>query len=639
MIRTPLFSRSLSLLLVCLAALALSGCLGMEDTQTKPRKVAAPVKTMPPLEEARTALMRGDHARAEVLAQRLVDDPTTPQRDMSEALGVYARAASANHHPNAALTALDQWQGVAPGADATLGWQTLWSESIAQLSEKEGQTRAEGILADANRSLAAHNLALSYSVVRGWEKGDASGFDLLERAYGASTPKEKGLFEHALARTLRGASPAALSLVVPLVTPENQKSFPNNIILIAQAQREALSPNTRAAAEATLASFVKQFPLADATVITDFLPKQQVVSKGAGTGKPVVLALPLSGQYGAVAAKIMAGAEVAAGEMGASLTVIDTDQPDWTAKIASLPADVRLVGGPLRSADYATAKAKGLLASKAFFTFLPSLEGSDEGRVAWRFITAPQDQTRTLVELGTRLGIKGYAIIYPQETYGQRMASLFEQTVQAAGGTVAGRAAYDPSSPSSWMSSLGSLLAKPASLLPADTAPYRAVFLPDTWKSMEVLVPAMMSYGETRQLLLGSSLWEQELTARPPADVKNFGLAVFPSAWKAQGGSQEASRLQAGISRMGKGNAEFWHGLGYDFARFAARFEAPAATDAAAINSQLQSIRGSWAMAPLYWDASGKASQALFLFTPIAGGFAPLDEPTFSTTFQNAWAL
>ncbi len=38
-------------------------------------------------------------------------------------------------------------------------------------------------------------------------------------------------------------------------------------------------------------------------------------------------------------------------------------------------------------------------------------------------------------------------------------------------------------------------------------------------------------------------------------------------------------------------------------------------------------------------DTSGKASQALFLFTPIPGGFAPLDEPTLSTAFQDAWAL
>ena len=99
----------------------------------------------------------------------------------------------------------------------------------------------------------------------------------------------------------------------------------------------------------------------------------------------VALALPLSGAYGPFGNKIAAGATAAQGELSKSgmmmdVRMIDTESSDWLDKLSQLPPQCVMVGGPLRADRYTAMKSRSIQQSRAVFAFLPSLEGSDEGR-------------------------------------------------------------------------------------------------------------------------------------------------------------------------------------------------------------------------------------------------------------------
>ena len=130
---------------------------------------------------------------------------------------------------------------------------------------------------------------------------------------------------------------------------------------------------------------------------------QSKLSGAGGAGQPsfssgcVALALPLSGAYGPFGNKIAAGATAAQGELSKSgmmmdVRMIDTESSDWLDKLSQLPPQCVMVGGPLRADRYTAMKSRSIQQSRAVFAFLPSLEGSDEGTVAWRFFASPQDQ-------------------------------------------------------------------------------------------------------------------------------------------------------------------------------------------------------------------------------------------------------
>ncbi|MDR2800725.1 MAG: ABC transporter substrate-binding protein, partial [Desulfovibrio sp.] len=331
---------------------------------------------------------------------------------------------------------------------------------------------------------------------------------------------------------------------------------------------------------------------------------------------------------------IAAGAKAACAQMSSggqqvSLIVIDSGQPDWISKIEALPPEATIVGGPLRRDDYSKAKGGGLLARRAFFTFLPSLEAGDEGQKAWRFFSSPKDQVDTLLAFTSRLGIKGYGVFYPDENFGQRMAALFEERALAAGAATVNKASYQPQDQNDWMSAAAGFLAanKKGSV-------FRAVFLPDSWKNMDIIVPNFFYQNETRQVLLGTSLWEQGLSGSGFVSTQYYGLAVFPGAWNTA--SPSAAKLQGAMLADGKTGADFWSGLGYDFARFSARAGIGQGFTPAAVNSALQSLSMEWSIAPIRWD-NGAASQEMHLFTPNSKGFAPVNEQEFRAAYEEAW--
>lgn len=631
-----------ALLFLLFLSLLLAGCPKPPLQGSYP-----PPEISSPLDDARNAFVSGNFAKAETLALRLSSVSSLSQQESTEASRILVAAALQNKHPTVALTALDQWRLGSPGADETREWQDAWAKAMRSLSSHDARTRANDIYQDASRSTQVRSIAGVFLAVRQWQGGElGQSMAVLENIYStAADTKEKAVLEQRLALELHLATPAASTLAASVLNETNQGKFPYSLILIDKLRRESNIPQTRDAALAALSSLSGTINLADPSLLQSVPSETNIsIQRGAGTipsgpiaGQPVVLALPLTGQYAAVSGKIASGAQIACAEMSASghqvsLMIIDTDQGDWLTKLEQLPQNAAIVGGPLRRDDYIKAKAQGLTSRKAIFAFLPGLEPGDEGQIAWRFFSGARDQIDTLLGFTSRLGISGYAVFYPEENFGHRMASLFEERARALGAKHVITQGYVPGDQNNWMASARNLLSTNKS-----GSAFQAIFLPDSWKTMDTIVPNFFYYNETRQVLLGTTLWEQELAGgHAYVNMQYYNLAVFPGSWNSAQLSPSGQSLQAGLQSMQKGPADFWNGLGYDFARFSVNLGLREGWSPGVVNSALQSISMGWSIAPITWS-NGVATQQMHLFQPTSSGFSPLDEYEFQNSFNQAW--
>lgn len=638
-------SRLAFLLFCCLFAVLLCGC-PKPPIGGDPGRIPPVVKASP-LDEAKSAYTRSEFTLAETIAMRLSSDASLSEAERLEANRVLAAAALKNNHPSVALNALDQWRQISPRADMGTEWQDAWCKALRGLSSHDARTRANELYQDASRDPLIRSIAGVFLAVRQWQDGDLGQTMIaLENIYtSAGSAQNKAVLERRLALELHLADASASALAAGAVTAENRGTFPYGIILIDKLRRESLRQNSRDAAIAALAELEGAVPLADPSLFRKPPAESSISIQGPAAvtapggpiaGQPVVLALPLSGQYASISAKIQAGAQAACNELSASgsqvtLIVVDTDQPDWIAKVDALPANAAVVGGPLRRDDFTKAKAQGLTSRRAVFSFLPGLESGDEGRTAWRFFSSAQDQVDALLSFTSRLGIRGYGVLYPQENFGRRMGTLFEERARAMGaGTIVTRA-YEPGDQNSWMASVADLLSANKS-----GSVFKAVFLPDSWKNMDVIVPNIFYQNETRQVLMGTSLWEQGLSGASFVSMQYYNLAVFPGNWNAAHPTPAGQRLQAALLAQGKESADFWAGLGYDFARLSSSLGVGQGWNPEQVNAALQSANIDWSIAPIRWS-NGVAAQQMHLFTPSASGFRPVDEAEFRAAFEDAW--
>ena len=301
--------------------------------------------------------------------------------------------------------------------------------------------------------------------------------------------------------------------------------------------------------------------------------KAPVPKPATPTGPHIALALPSSGPYAGVAAKIRNGAEIAlrelqAGGLLAQLHVVDTSKPDWNAQIAALPPSCIMVGGPLQAPIFKQLQTSGMLEKRVFFAFMPSLLPGDEGVRAWRFFPSPQDQIDRLVGFVTEdLGLRTFGAFYPTDNYGPRMTGLLDQKLAGMGITLHS-ASYTPGQSSTWSGQAATLINPTAQeniTAPIPQTPFEALFLPDSWKNMNLLTTSLMYNGEDRLVLLGTTLWEQGLDGKTVAEPDRYALAVFPAAW-------DPTQAPAALRAPG---TDFWVALGGHGQRPGRRHEAP----------------------------------------------------------------
>lgn len=345
----------------------------------------------------------------------------------------------------------------------------------------------------------------------------------------------------------------------------------------------------------------------------------------------LVLALPAAGPFSPIAAKIRSGAETARRELAktgvqVALQNINTEAPDWLTKLSALPPTCAVVGGPLQDKAYAAARKSGILQQRAFFVFAPTLIQGDEGKQAWRFFPSPQDQVESLTNFATdQMNIRTYGSFYPADNYGRRMTEMLENNLKKRHIPLQ-KASYTPGAPATWQAAMRPLINPapgPDGKTRTPATAFEALFLPDSWKNMDMITTGLLANGEDRLVLLGTTLWEQGLAGKQVPKAERYSLAVFPAAW---------NQAKAPAALKGKSN-DFWSALGYDFVNFGAAVALAMRPDAARMTSRAKkaapAIR---AMAPINWDDSGVAHQRMYLFQVAPGGMTPVNIDRFRQT-------
>lgn len=618
-----------------------------QATQEKPVQAPVALPDQSLTGQAERAWTSNNMAEAERLYGILSRSPETAPDQLKVVLERYVQAALVNRHAQSALDGLDQLRRVDPNSVSHGVWQRQLGQALLLLPPSEALRRAAGAAGEASMPATLRGQAAAVALLTASAAEKVPWMEALNRLYQNTTPAERQLMERGLYTLLPGVAGADLAALVDYSLPDTDQVYPWSVFLLEQARREgrkqgaaptaagvpaverlgkdSIFADTALRGEVMGGTFTAGLTASGASTLTSATTPAGAAQSGSDVPMSsgcVVLALPTSGNFAAVGSRVALGAETAKHELAgrgikAEVVVLNTEDPGWLTQLAALPPQCVVVGGPLTMPAYSAAKAAGALQQKAFFTFTSSLEGDDEGKVAWRFFSSPEDQVSAMLRMAGAVGVDTFGVLYPEEPYGHRMVELFKQ---GAGSRVVNSAGYSPSDPQSWNGVTKSLVGGGMrGEVPVSSARFQGLFMPDSWDKSASLIPFLFFHGEDRLLLMGTALWEQGIT-RTRLDPSNLTLVIFPGGWNSISPTASASTLISSAQAAGQ-TADSWMGLGYDFVRFALAMNLTAMPASAEVNTRIQSAaRMGFSIAPLSWTPDGRARQHMFVFSPTADG-------------------
>lgn len=311
-------------------------------------------------------------------------------------------------------------------------------------------------------------------------------------------------------------------------------------------------------------------------VLTDFLnrfPNHEYSGQAAGlieelnlravyNGSAVGCLLPLSGPYETYGQRALKGVELALSRflmdnssLSVSLIIKDTaSDPKKTVEAVQQLADqhVAAIIGPVITVKEAAEEAQrhGI----PIVTLTQKSGITEIGDYVFRHFITPEMQVNELVNYCvSELGLKRFAMLYPEEQYGTAFMNLFWDKVVSAGGQITGVESYD-SSQTDFADPIKKLVGlyykEPRELRPSPEEPseasieepaldppeqsadmqieddetvedgksaededlrpivdFDAIFIPDSTKKAGLIIPQLAYYDVTGVYLLGTNLW------------------------------------------------------------------------------------------------------------------------------------
>jgi branched-chain amino acid transport system substrate-binding protein len=254
--------------------------------------------------------------------------------------------------------------------------------------------------------------------------------------------------------------------------------------------------------------------------------------------------LPLSGRYREYGDRVLRGMGMAAqgsgtGANGVRLVVQDSGSDPATAAAAvrelTLTQKVAAIIGPLsrQAAEAAASEAQQL--QVPIVTLTQRREIIQVGDYVFRDFLSNEQQVRALAEYAVLgLGLRRFAILYPQDAYGGRLTQLFSDEVSRLGGEVKGTEAYSTSQTDFayqikkflGLSSSGEKTGPAEVGLPGEDTEgpdeqqelgslpetaiqvdFEAMFIPDGYDKVGLIAPQLAYHDLTGIRLLGINLW------------------------------------------------------------------------------------------------------------------------------------
>ncbi|MBI5888297.1 MAG: penicillin-binding protein activator [Deltaproteobacteria bacterium] len=319
----------------------------------------------------------------------------------------------------------------------------------------------------------------------------------------------------------------------------------------------------------------------------------------------------------------------------ASMTVYVRDVGDEPAKavdaVKELSSNANVLGivGPLLSANALDAAREAQNDGVPIIT-LSQREGAAPGS-GWAFrnsmTLASQASALAAYAVGT-LGLKRFAVIYPQNAYGEKMSSLFGEDAQRLGASVVAVASYEDGATdfSAVLKQAFNVAVKTRKEGRRTIKEYEpklqadAVFIPDYFETVGMLLPYLEYLNIKDIQLLGTSGWNSARFAS--AAGKAAEGAVFVDAFFAGSKRQGAAGFTADFEKVYSAEPGVIEAAAYDAALalrslIAAKKDGEApAPDRSAVRDGLKSLKGiGGAAGEISFNASGEAVKKLFFLT------------------------
>lgn len=605
------------------------------------------------VQQADNSWNKKDYVSSELFYSRLLSRRDIPTQYVLPATRRLAISSYQSGHYHSARESLQKWSKLDSEVFSDPVWQDYYYRTLnamdagRDLRDHLEKTMEKNSLPWRVRSDAGKRL---YSVTG----TPAESLAVLERLYTISpNTNDKALLETWFRNSLVNKKDTELKELSTAVTSDNSLKFPYNQLVFEKARRQSSAEEYWPMAWRTMTSIIEDGQFADKTAMISTIA---ALEKEYGVPRiGLALVLPISGRFQEYGWKVVRGAGAAQWEltkagMDVDVRVINTEEKGWLKRLDELPAWYNIIGGPISVNAFKELEASGEYKKKATFAFLAKAGALQEGKEAWRFFASPSDQIKAMLDLAIDdLGIKNIAILYPKEKFGRQMSSSFWKMAIQHGAKVTGMMSYPPDDIPSWGKIVAKLVKVPekearnraAGLdedAPLPDTDFGAVFIPDTWRQAQLMIPHFFFHEADTLVFLGPELWSQALNTSRGVEANNFRLAVCPGAWWEA--SDGAVRLRNIMDKEGLGVPDFWVALGYDFVRFSSKLGAvPADWTPEVINSRIAEAQNmDFSLAPIKWNAEGIAEQDLFLFRPRENGKARIDSDTIKTTLGKAKA-
>ncbi len=336
--------------------------------------------------------------------------------------------------------------------------------------------------------------------------------------------------------------------------------------------------------------------------------------------------LPLSGTYNIFGNKALRGIELALteamdsvqnpGQPAVNIIVKDSaSDPDQAVRAIGELANekVAAVIGPIITAEVAgkEAQQKGI----PIITLTQKEKITDIGNYVFRNFLTPKMQVEALVSYSVKtLGLHRFAILYPNEKYGETFMRLFCEEAASLGGSIAGAESYNPND-TDFRGPIRKL---------GNRSAFDALFIPDAPKKAGLILPQLAFYNISGVQLLGTNLWHSdELVKMAPKPVQG---SVFPDVFFAESSSPEVQLFVRNFQRTFGETPGFIEAIAYDTAVMLFQLiRRPDIRDRSALKDELMRVRDFRGVTGLTsFDSSGEAHKRLYLLRIRGRGFEEL---------------
>jgi ABC-type branched-subunit amino acid transport system substrate-binding protein len=356
------------------------------------------------------------------------------------------------------------------------------------------------------------------------------------------------------------------------------------------------------------------------------------------TGSKVVVGclLPLTGQLSNIGFRVQRGMELAA--KGASVKLVFRDTGSDTENAAAITRElaqdesVVAILGPLSSAA-AQSAADAAQAAAVPLIALAQKDGlTQTGNWIFQAFLTPRQQVRAVVRQGLSLGIKRFAVLYPDSSYGRAFSQNFQEEVAAVGGELADQVVYSSGSQEfgPTLSALAEGLKPEAEGAPMATA----LFIPDDAAAVAAIANGLAGTPLKGIQLLGTNLLNNAKV--PAAQLTALQGVIFPDAFYAGDPNPEVQKFIAAYRQRYGEEPDYLAAQGYTVFRVMARVaESPQPLSRMALPQQLLSLKD---VPGLPWfqkfNAQREEEAVLYLLTITGGSVQMVPPPSGSEPRQ-----